>query len=225
MKGKNHIKIKWQTKQTTEFCKLKIFLILLATGFSLLVLIQYLQESHAVKYSIHSSDRYQIQFQYPTNWQLMEKTSRFDYDVDVIIVSPMIDGLITVQLMNETGLQALDFRSMVHHFYQHSSSILDDTFEYRSVEQPSFTTIDNQEAGTYLFTTKDKHGTSLKYPKLATQHWIVKTPHSFYLITFTSPTEKFDSPETTKIHNHFINSVKFLNLQPDQTQSDQFSPK
>ena len=66
---------------------------------------------------------------------------------------PKISALILVamavvfalQLMNETGLQGLDFRSIVHHFYQHSS-IIDNTFECRSVEQPSFTTIDNQEA-------------------------------------------------------------------------------
>ena len=89
IREKNHIKMKWQTKLTIEFCKNKIILILLATGFSLL-LIQYLQESYALKYSNHQSGRYQIEFQFPKNWKLTQKTSRFDYDVDVAIVSPII---------------------------------------------------------------------------------------------------------------------------------------
>ena len=39
----------------------------------------------AVTFTNYTSDKYQIQFQYPSNWQLTEKQSRFEEGVDIKI--------------------------------------------------------------------------------------------------------------------------------------------
>jgi hypothetical protein len=206
--------MKLEPKHISQFSQNKIFSILLATGFSIF-LIQCLHQSYAVQYSNYSSDKYQIQFQYPSDWKLEEKASRVDEGPDIAVFNTT-EGVITVQLMNDTSLQALDLRAILNYIYHNPSGGVN-SIETRPIEEPSFTTIDNQTAGTFVFMTKEKYGTFLNYPKLAYQDWIVKTPNTLYEISYTSPTELFDNPEITEIRNHFINSIKFLPLNATQS--------
>ena len=69
-------------------------------------------------------------------------------------------------------------------------------------------TIDNQQVGTYLLTSKDKYEESAH--KWADQTWIVSMPGHGYIIKFASIVDVFDNPTTTEIRDHFIKSIKFL---------------
>ena len=198
-----------------ELSRNKIFLIILIVGITVFVLGN-ANPSFAVQYSNHTSDKYQIQFQYPTDWQLEEKTSRFEEGSDIAITSPTFDQLITIGKMNTSEFGGMGLRETVYDYYKSSISNYDK--ETRSIEVPSFSTIDNQESGTYLITTKDKFKENAI--KWAQQYWLVKTSNGGYLMTYMATTDIFDSPDSTERRNNFIKSIKFLGL-GNSTQSSQ----
>ena len=100
------------------------------------------------------------------------------------------------------------------------ATTIDFTKEYRTIEEPSITTIGDQDAGTFLITEQDKYR---DFPtKLAQLHWIVPQDNQEYtLIMFTSIAEYFDKPENVEIREHFINSIKFLNDNESQEEDDE----
>ena len=63
-------------------------------------------------YSNYTSDKYQIQFQYPTNWEFKEKANRFDEGTDIAISNPNPGGgLIMIVYGNDlrAGFGSPDF--------------------------------------------------------------------------------------------------------------------
>lgn len=174
--------------------------------------------SYAAPYSNYTSEKYQIQFQYPGDWQVIEKKSRFDEGVDIQLNSPTISGgFILMQYLNKSSFQGKDFRSSVYSIFKDSITT-DYSNEYKVIEQPSFGAIDNQQSGTFLYTRKDKYeDNALRW---ADQRWLVETPDNGYLISFSSTPDVFDSPTTTEVRDHFIKSINFLGI-ANSTQSDQ----
>src|SRR6188474_183127 len=68
----------------------------------------------AVTFTNYTSDKYQIQFQYPSNWQLTEKQSRFEEGVDIKIQdvsSPT--GLIMISHLTLTDLFRYGFHGII----------------------------------------------------------------------------------------------------------------
>lgn len=159
--------------------------------------------------SNYSSNLYQIQFQYPAAWELNEKTSRFDEGTDISISGFSPSGLIAIQYLNTSTTQNLDFLSAVYDFFK-SSIDSDYSKEYKVIEQPSFVTIDNRKAGTYLFTQKDKYEEFAT--KWASQIWVVYVGNHGYLLSFMASTNVFDSPEVKNTRDQFIQSIKFLGV-------------
>ena len=157
----------------------------------------------------YTSNLYQIQFQYPSNWDLREKTSRFDDGTDISVNSFSPSGFISVQHMNTSEIQDMDLQRLVYEFFK-SSIDGDYSNEYKVIEQPSFVTIDNQKAGTYLYTFKDKYEDFAT--KWASQNWIVYAGNHGYLLSFMSSTNQFDTPEMKQIRDQFLKSIKFLGV-------------
>jgi hypothetical protein len=154
----------------------------------------------------YNSNLYKIQFQYPSTWTLNEKTSRFDEGSDISISSSGTTGYISVQYLNSSTLMGMDVRSLLYEFFK-SSIDGDYTREYKIIEQPSFTTVGNQTAGTYLYTDQDKYEDyALRW---ATQNWIVRVEDHGYLISFYTTTDLFDSTEIKNIREQFLKSIKF----------------
>lgn len=163
---------------------------------------------YGVQYQNYNSTKYGIQFQYPSNWAVDEKTGRFDEGADIAVESPTIsDGFIMIQSVNSTGGSGSAFKSQVYNLFKDAVSG-DYSKETAVIEKPSFMTIDNQQAGTYLLTSKDKYEESAY--KWADQIWIVSMPSHGYIIRLTSIVDVFDNPTTTEIRDHFIKSIKFL---------------
>lgn len=163
-------------------------------------------ESYGLQYSNYTSAKYQIEFQYPTNWQITEKVSRFDEGTDIKVQGPSPIGLITIQHLNSSLIQGLDLRAAVYDFFKESISG-DYTKEYKVIEQPSFITIDGQNAGTYLYTFKDKYEEFAS--KWASQIWTVYAGDHGYLLSFLATTDLFDGPEMKEIREQFIKSIHF----------------
>ena len=59
----------------------------------------------------YSSGLYQIQFQYPSAWELNEKTSRFDEGTDISVSGFSPSGIITIGYINSSEILGRDLES------------------------------------------------------------------------------------------------------------------
>ncbi len=160
----------------------------------------------------YTNAKYNIEFQYPSYWELKEKSSRFDEGAEISIHSNSIteNGVISIAYSDKLieGFGSSDLRIAVYATFKESLRS-DYSREYRVIEQPSFITIGGKDAGTFLFTDKDKYEEyALKW---ATQRWIVFNGVHGYLISYTSSAETFDNPANKEIRDKFINSIRFIN--------------
>jgi hypothetical protein len=158
----------------------------------------------------YSSDQYKIRFHYPSNWQVHEKTGRFDEGTDLEIKNPALGrGFILVQYGDDPTVDfgSRDITTAVYDVFKNSISG-DYSYEYRVIEQPKFLTIDGQKAGTFLYTFKDKYEDNAW--TWGSQIWLVYVGDHAYEISFTERTDEFDSPENIQIRDQFIKSINFL---------------
>jgi len=187
----------------------KLFLPAL-TCLALFFIISNLNDSFALQYSNYTSDKYQIQFQFPSDWLIKEKTNRFDEgaDIDISNVDPQ-KGMIQISL--STGLFAIfgtsDIQSAVKGLYE---GITGSQYAYdiRTIELPSFLNIDGQRTGTFLVTVKQKYEASPV--TLAVQTWLTFLGDNGYEIKYMSIPEHFDNADNLEIRDRLINSVHFL---------------
>jgi hypothetical protein len=166
-------------------------------------------DAFAIQFSNYTSEKYGIQFEYPSDWELTEKISRFDSGADIDITS---NGTTSISMLYgddglEYGYGSADIETATLKFY---NDLIDLAFgyEFKSIEKPSFITIDGQKTGTFLFTMEEKYKDVS--PKLAVQQWITFVGDIGYSFTFTALTGSFDNPENMEIRDHFIKSLKFL---------------
>lgn len=176
----------------------------------IIMLLSSYKDGFGLQYTNYSSDKYQVQFQYPVGWDLTEKASRFDEGTDIKIQSSSLPGgLILMQYLNLTEISTSDFQTLFYQLYK-SSITGDYSKEIKVIEQPSFMTIDGQKAGTYLYTSKDKYEEFAT--RVAGQYWIISVANRGYLFAFDAATNVFDYPQNKEIRDHFIKSIKFLGI-------------
>jgi hypothetical protein len=172
-------------------------------------------EALSPSYSNYTSDKYQIQFQYPSDWEFNEKANRFEEGTDISIRSfdPPGYSIITVGRLDNltSGIGSNDLITGFNYVYK--QAISDYTKEISVIEQPSFINIDGQKAGTFLITQKDKYEDNAL--RLANQLWVVYVGDHGYLISFDSTTDLFDTPKNVKIRDDFIKSIRFI--QPENS--------
>jgi hypothetical protein len=181
-------------------------------------------ESLPLQHSNYTNDKYQIQFQYPSDWLIEEKTNRFEEGSDITISNNNIaSGQIGISFYDDL-LEAFGTSNLQSATIGlHQGLITAYTFDYRTIESPSFLNIDGQRSGTFLITFK------LKYETVpitgAQQFWITMVGNNGYMINFMSSPETFDSPENIEIRDHFIKSIKFLgaNNQTNSNMTNRFN--
>jgi hypothetical protein len=173
-------------------------------------------ESLPVQYSNYTNDKHQIQFQYPSDWLIKEKTNRFEEGHDITISNNNIaSGQLGISFFDDLleAFGTTDLQSATNDL--HEGLITDYTHDWRTIESPTFLTIDGQRSGTFLLTFEEKYETD---PILgASQYWVTMVGNNAYTITFFSTPETFDSPENTEIRDRFIKSIKFLGLNNNAT--------
>jgi hypothetical protein len=174
----------------------------------LLLLLIIDNHAFAVTFTNYTSDKYQIQFQYPSTWQLTERQNRFEEGVDVKIQGSTPYGLILIQYVNLTDLLGTDFRELFYNLYKEDISASGK--EIRVIEQPSFFDIDGQNAGTYLYTMKDRYE---EYAvAMPIQKWIVAVGDHGYFLGFSASIGTYDTPEIKQIRDTLIKSMNFLGI-------------
>ena len=162
-------------------------------------------QAFAVEYSNYTSEKYGIQFEYPSTWDLTEKTSRFDEGPLLRISNPTILSAISIDYHDNIP-KSMPLKEALELMLEVGTSDL--STETKIIETPSILTIDNQTAGTYVLTMKPKFEVDAK--KTASQSWWVTTSNRDYRIIYTSNPEDFDSSENIEVRDHFVKSIKFL---------------
>lgn len=162
------------------------------------------------QFTTYTSEKYGIQFQYPVDWTIKEKTYRFEEGGgDITVRSPNLLTMFGIEYKDALSLfRTLDIKDAAKTMI----SILEASlfgFDVLTIEEPHLVTIDNKTAATAVIAAEERY---YNPPfKFLDQQWIVITDSNAYLISYLdSPTNNFDSPSHTMIRNHFIKSIKFL---------------
>lgn len=166
--------------------------------------------SFALQFTDYSSEKYQIQFQYPSDWLIKEKANRSDEGAQIDISNKKIAaGKLRIHfyddLLESFGTSNLD--AAFTKFYSVTTTD-DNEYEFKIIESPSFVTIDNQRTGSFLLMFKQKN--EVDPITGAVKYWITFVGNSGYKMEFLAIPENFDTPDNIEIRDQFIESIVFL---------------
>ncbi|MDP9305721.1 MAG: hypothetical protein M3O68_05190 [Thermoproteota archaeon] len=168
--------------------------------------------SFALQYTDYLSEKYQIAFQYPSDWTIKEKSNKIAEGTEIEVSDKKIgNGKIGIHFYNDLleGFGSTDFDFALSNFYKHR--ITDDLkFEYKTIQPPSLLEIDSHKTGSFhiMFSQKDE----IDPISGEVQYWITFVGENGYMIEFLSIPENFDTPDNTEMRDRFISSIDFLGL-------------
>ena len=168
--------------------------------------------SSALQYTDYLSEKYQIAFQYPSNWTIEEKSNELEDGTEIEVSDNEIgNGKIGIQfydnLLEDFGSTDLDFA--LSDFYKHR--INDDLkFEYKTIQPPTLLEIDGHKTGSFHITFSQKD--EIDPISGEVQYWITFVGKNGYMIEFLSIPENFDTPDNSEMRDRFISSIDFLGL-------------
>ena len=168
--------------------------------------------SFALEYTNYLSEKYQIAFQYPSDWTIKEKSDKLEEGAEIEVSNKKIgDGKIEINFYDDLleGFGSTDFDFAFSDFYKHR--ITEDLkFEYKTIQPPSLLEIDGHKTGSFhiMFSQKDE----IDPISGEVQYWITFVGENGYMIEFLSIPENFDTPDNTEMRDRFISSINFLGL-------------
>jgi hypothetical protein len=168
--------------------------------------------SFALQYTDYLSEKYQIAFQYPSDWTIKEKSNKIAEGTEIEVSDKKIgNGKIGIHFYNDLleGFGSTDFDFALSDFYKHR--ITDNLkFEYKTIQPPSLLEIDSHKTGSFhiMFSQKDE----IDPISGEVQYWITFVGENGYMIEFLSIPENFDTPDNTEMRDRFISSIDFLGL-------------
>jgi hypothetical protein len=180
-----------------------VFLILVTLNVS---------ETFALKYANFTRDKYQIQFQYPSDWVVEEKANRLKDGSEIDISNKKIGtGEIAIHYYNDLlkSFNTTNFDHLFSDLYKERST---DNFryQYRTVEPPSFLNVDGQKTGSFVIIFKQK--AEVNPIGVEVQYWITFVGNTGYVVEFLSTPENFSTSENVEIRDRFIKSINFIGL-------------
>jgi len=169
-----------------------------------------ISETLALKYANFTRDKYQIQFQYPSDWLLEEKENGLKGGSEIDLSNKKIGtGEIAIHYYNDLlkSFNTTNFDHLFSDFYNEGST---DNFryEYRIVEPPSFFNVDGQKTGSFLVIFKQK--AEVDPIGVEVQYWITFVGNTGYVLEFLSTPDNFNTSENLEIRDRFILSIDFI---------------
>lgn len=183
---------------------------IIASFVFLLVITLNISETLALKYANFTRDKYQIQFQYPSDWVLEEKTNGLKEESEIDVSNKKIGtGEIAIHYYNDLlkSFNTTNFDHLFSDFYKERSTD-NFMFEYRTVEPPSFFNVDGQKTGSFLVIFKQK--AEVDPVNVEVQYWITFVGNTGYVLEFLSTPENFNTSENLEIRDRFIQSINFI---------------
>jgi hypothetical protein len=163
-----------------------------------------------LQFTDYTSEKYQIQFQYPSDWLIKEKANRSDEGAEIDISNKKIAaGKLRIHfyddLLESFGTTNLD--AAFTKFYS-ATTTDDNEYEFKIIESPSFGSVDSQRTGSFLMTFKQKN--EIDPITGAVKYWVTFAGNSGYKMEFMATPENFDTPDNIEIRDQFIESIIFL---------------
>jgi hypothetical protein len=179
---------------------------------SFTVFIPNVNVSFALQYTDYLSEKYQIAFQYPSNWTVEEKSNKLEEGIEIEVYDKEIgNGKIGIHFYDDLleGFGSTDFDFAFSDFYKHRIAE-DHKFEYKTIQPPSLLEIDGHKTGSFhiMFSQKDE----IDPVSGEVQYWITFVGEIGYMIEFLSIPENFDTSDNTEMRDRFISSIDFLGL-------------
>ena len=168
--------------------------------------------SFALQYTNYLSEKYQIAFQYPSDWTIKEKSNKLEEGTEIDVSNKKIgNGKIEIHFYDDLleVFGSTDFEFAFSDFYKHR--IMEDlNFEYKTIQPPSLLEIDGHKTGSFhiMFSQKDE----IDPISGEVQYWITFVGENGYMIEFLSIPENFDTRDNTEMRDRFISSIDFLGL-------------
>lgn len=161
--------------------------------------------STSTNWSMYTSDNVGVSFNYPSEWDVIEKENRFDVTAaDVLVSGDNAD--FAVKIIDRTEDRPLKSYALLS-----STKMLEDALSQNSdtavIEHSSTEKykVGGEKAGSFLLGF-DKGG----IPS-GMQNLIVFHEGDGYMLSFIAPSQTFDSSETQGLLNKIIESFNFLN--------------
>ena len=183
---------------------------IIASFVFLLVITLNISETLALKYANFTRDKYQIQFQYPSDWVLEEKTNGLKEESETDVSNKKIGtGEIAIHYYNDLlkSFNTTNFDHLFSDFYNERSTD-NSKYEYRTVERPSFFNVEGQKTGSFLVIFKQK--AEVDPVDVEVQYWITFVGNNGYVLEFLSTPENFNTSENLEIRDRFIQSINFI---------------
>jgi hypothetical protein len=179
---------------------------------SFTLLIPNVNLSFALQYTDYLSEKYQIAFQYPSDWTIEEKSNNLEEGTEIEVSDKEIgNGKIGIHFYDNLleGFGSTDFDLAFSDFYKHRIAE-DHKFEYKTIQPPSLLEIDGHKTGSFhiMFSQKDE----IDPVSGEVQYWITFVGENGYMIEFLSIPENFDTADNTEMRDRFISSIDFLGL-------------
>lgn len=177
---------------------------------NLIIFLPNINGSFALQFTDYTSEKYQIQFQYPSDWLIKEKANRSDEGAEIDISNKKIAaGKLRIHfyddLLESFGTTNLD--AAFTKFYS-ATTTDDNEYEFKIIESPSFGSVDSQRTGSFVMTFKQKN--EIDPITGAVKYWITFVGNSGYKMEFMATPENFDTPDNIEIRDQFIESIIFL---------------
>lgn len=190
-------------KNLRVFIQLKLFLIpILAISYGLLFLNT--NFGLALEYNNFTSDRYQLQFEYPADWDFSEKETVTEFGPAInssgdtrIFGTGVFSGVLSGNSIETTSLE-----EMVHQEVE----VFQDVMSWKVVEKPNIGkyVIGGEKSATVVFEHEDDDGQSIVDLYVYVDH-----NGKRYFFDFTFPKDSFYNEENEDVRNRILTSIVF----------------
>lgn len=177
---------------------------------NLIIFLPNINGSFALQFTDYTSEKYQIKFQYPSDWLIKEKADKFDEGSEIDISNKKIAaGKLQIHFYNDLleGFGSTNLDAAFTKFYS-ATTTDDNEYEFKIIESPSFGSVDSQRTGSFVMTFKQKN--EINPITGAVKYWITFVGNSGYKMEFMATPENFDTPDNIEIRDQFIESIIFL---------------
>jgi len=191
--------------------RLSSVLVSLFMGLSLLLFVSLLSIDSYVDSQLlnvwknHTSEYLGFSFQLSDNWEVKEKTSRFDDGPDLIARNGMNSFSVIVPIPNNPSY--MSELEVFSNLWSPNYDLSGDHTKVRDIEGFNFNKyrIDDKETSSALFVIELKSG-----ERLVNQLFFVKTDNGIYQLDYRDTPERFDTVESQDSLNQILQSFRFL---------------
>ncbi|MGD9672438.1 MAG: PsbP-related protein [Candidatus Nitrosocosmicus sp.] len=163
-------------------------------------------------YTTYTSTKYGITFEYPADWDLTEKTNRFDSGPDVEVD----DGFNSFKFLDKDDRLNVEDNIFIDLEFVTTTlqnSLVDGSKGDRLIESVSLDEyrIDGHETGSFLYVHDPTSEWSVPIGfEVASLMLAVDNDGDVYTMSYSDNVRDFDTPQGEEIRNHILNSFHFL---------------